>query len=169
MALTIRSRLTLWYSLVLFATLAATAIALVIVHSRLGLARIDRGLADTLITVSNGLDDSIYGPATSEGWDFHSVEDSLTFTVDSLVEDTVWWEMKLWPLAEGRSAELSESHLDAKSNDDPDNWCHAADLYDTGGTEGVGLSTTRTVVAVSIAILIADFILTKLFMFFQSS
>ena len=38
----------------------------------------------------------------------------------------------------------------------------------TGGTEGVGQSTTRTVVAVSIAILIADFVLTKLFMIFQS-
>ena len=38
----------------------------------------------------------------------------------------------------------------------------------TGGTEGVGQSTTRTVVAVSIAILIADFVLTKLFMVFQS-
>lgn len=32
-----------------------------------------------------------------------------------------------------------------------------------GGTEGVGSSTTRTVVAVSIAILVADLILTKLF------
>jgi phospholipid/cholesterol/gamma-HCH transport system permease protein len=46
--------------------------------------------------------------------------------------------------------------------------CHFG-LRTTGGTEGVGLSTTRTVVAVSIAILIADFVLTKLFMFFQSS
>ena len=45
MALTIRTRLTLWYSLVLFVTLAATAVALVIVHSRLGLSRVDRGLA----------------------------------------------------------------------------------------------------------------------------
>ena len=35
------------------------------------------------------------------------------------------------------------------------------------GTEGVGLSTTRTVVAVSISILIADFLLTKLFMLFM--
>jgi len=31
----------------------------------------------------------------------------------------------------------------------------------TGGTAGVGNSTTRTVVAISIAILIADFFLTK--------
>ena len=38
-----------------------------------------------------------------------------------------------------------------------------------GGTEGVGMSTTRTVVAVSIAILIADFLLTKLFIVFQAS
>lgn len=45
--------------------------------------------------------------------------------------------------------------------------CHFG-LRTTGGTEGVGLSTTRTVVAVSIAILIADFLLTKLFMMFQA-
>jgi phospholipid/cholesterol/gamma-HCH transport system permease protein len=38
--------------------------------------------------------------------------------------------------------------------------CHFG-LRTKGGTEGVGLSTTRTVVAVSIAILIADLILTK--------
>lgn len=46
--------------------------------------------------------------------------------------------------------------------------CHFG-LRTTGGTEGVGLSTTRTVVAVSIAILIADFLLTKLFIMFQGS
>jgi phospholipid/cholesterol/gamma-HCH transport system permease protein len=46
--------------------------------------------------------------------------------------------------------------------------CHFG-LHTTGGTEGVGTSTTRTVVAVSIAILIADFFLTKLFFVFQSS
>ncbi len=46
--------------------------------------------------------------------------------------------------------------------------CHFG-LHTTGGTEGVGLSTTRTVVAVSIAILIADFILTKVFILFQAS
>jgi phospholipid/cholesterol/gamma-HCH transport system permease protein len=45
--------------------------------------------------------------------------------------------------------------------------CHFG-LRTTGGTEGVGLSTTRTVVAVSIAILIADFLLTKILMLFQS-
>lgn len=36
-----------------------------------------------------------------------------------------------------------------------------------GGTEGVGSSTTRTVVAVSIAILVADFLLTKLLIIFH--
>ncbi len=41
--------------------------------------------------------------------------------------------------------------------------CHFG-LKTRGGTEGVGRSTTSTVVAVSIAILIADFLLTKLFM-----
>jgi len=44
--------------------------------------------------------------------------------------------------------------------------CHFG-LRTSGGTEGVGLSTTRTVVAVSIAILIADFLLTKLFILIQ--
>ncbi|MEO8874416.1 MAG: ABC transporter permease [Polyangiaceae bacterium] len=34
----------------------------------------------------------------------------------------------------------------------------------TGATEGVGTSTTRTVVVVSIAILVADFLLTKVLM-----
>lgn len=46
--------------------------------------------------------------------------------------------------------------------------CHFG-LRTTGGTEGVGLSTTRTVVAVSIAILIADFLLTKVLILFQTS
>jgi phospholipid/cholesterol/gamma-HCH transport system permease protein len=46
--------------------------------------------------------------------------------------------------------------------------CHFG-LRTTGGTEGVGLATTRTVVAVSIAILIADFFLTKIFMLFQAT
>jgi phospholipid/cholesterol/gamma-HCH transport system permease protein len=36
-------------------------------------------------------------------------------------------------------------------------------LTTRGGTEGVGKATTRTVVVVSIAILIADFFLTKLY------
>lgn len=40
--------------------------------------------------------------------------------------------------------------------------CHFG-LRTRGGTEGVGSSTTRTVVVVSIAILIADLILTKIF------
>lgn len=40
--------------------------------------------------------------------------------------------------------------------------CHFG-LTTTGGTEGVGRSTTRTVVVISIVILIADFFLTKLF------
>jgi phospholipid/cholesterol/gamma-HCH transport system permease protein len=43
--------------------------------------------------------------------------------------------------------------------------CHFG-LRTTGGTEGVGRATTRTVVVVSIAILIADFMLTKLFVAF---
>lgn len=43
--------------------------------------------------------------------------------------------------------------------------CHYG-LGTRGGTEGVGLSTTKTVVAVSIAILIADTLLTKLLIVF---
>jgi len=42
-------------------------------------------------------------------------------------------------------------------------------LETRGGTEGVGTSTTRTVVVVSIAILIADFMMTKLFIAFGGS
>ena len=40
--------------------------------------------------------------------------------------------------------------------------CHFG-LTTTGGTEGVGQSTTRTVVVVSIAILVADYLLTRIF------
>jgi phospholipid/cholesterol/gamma-HCH transport system permease protein len=43
--------------------------------------------------------------------------------------------------------------------------CHFG-LTTTGGTEGVGQSTTRTVVVVSIAILIADYFLTRIFISF---
>jgi phospholipid/cholesterol/gamma-HCH transport system permease protein len=46
--------------------------------------------------------------------------------------------------------------------------CHFG-LETRGGTEGVGTSTTRTVVVVSIAILIADFFMTKLFIAFGSA
>jgi len=46
--------------------------------------------------------------------------------------------------------------------------CHFG-LTTKGGTEGVGRSTTKTVVVVSIAILIADFMLTKLFIAFGSA
>ena len=40
--------------------------------------------------------------------------------------------------------------------------CHFG-LSTTGGTEGVGQSTTRTVVVISIAILVADYFLTRIF------
>ncbi len=46
--------------------------------------------------------------------------------------------------------------------------CHFG-LTTKGGTEGVGQSTTRTVVVVSIAILVADFFLTRIFMNFLPS
>ena len=40
--------------------------------------------------------------------------------------------------------------------------CHHG-LHTRGGTEGVGKSTTRAVVFVSVSVLLADFFLTKLF------
>jgi phospholipid/cholesterol/gamma-HCH transport system permease protein len=46
--------------------------------------------------------------------------------------------------------------------------CHFG-LRTSGGTEGVGLSTTRTVVVVSIAILVADFLMTKMFILLTPS
>jgi phospholipid/cholesterol/gamma-HCH transport system permease protein len=46
--------------------------------------------------------------------------------------------------------------------------CHFG-LQTKGGTEGVGSSTTRTVVVVSTALLVADFFLTKLFIAFGGS
>jgi phospholipid/cholesterol/gamma-HCH transport system permease protein len=46
--------------------------------------------------------------------------------------------------------------------------CHFG-LRTSGGTEGVGFSTTRTVVVVSIAILISDFLMTKVLLLFSSS
>ena len=42
-------------------------------------------------------------------------------------------------------------------------------MITSGGTEGVGLSTTVTVVTVSIVILISDFFLTKFFWLFLTS
>jgi phospholipid/cholesterol/gamma-HCH transport system permease protein len=45
--------------------------------------------------------------------------------------------------------------------------CHYG-LKADGGTEGVGQSTTRTVVAVSVAILVADLLLTKLILLMQA-
>ena len=56
MTLTIRTRLTLWYSLVMLATLVATATFLSVVHMRVGLNRVDRGLADNLVTAEIGVE-----------------------------------------------------------------------------------------------------------------
>ena len=56
MALTLRARLTLWYSLVVLATLLVTAIVLSALHLRLGLSRIDRELGDIVVTVANWVD-----------------------------------------------------------------------------------------------------------------
>jgi large repetitive protein len=86
-------------------------------------------------TTDNGLADSIHGPATALSLDLHSLYDAMTFMVDALLVDVVVWDMDTWPFVEGQSHTLSESHLDAVSNDDPANWCTATELYDTGGAE----------------------------------
>jgi heavy metal sensor kinase len=54
--LTIRTRLTLWYTLVMLATLAGSGTVLSIVHLRLGLNRLDRGLEGNLVTARIGID-----------------------------------------------------------------------------------------------------------------
>ena len=56
MTLTIRARLTIWYSLVTLLTLVAAALVLSAVHRRLGLNRIDLSLDDNLVTVRIGID-----------------------------------------------------------------------------------------------------------------
>jgi large repetitive protein len=86
-------------------------------------------------TASNGLADSIHGAATADSWDFHSLYDSLSLAADAFTVDDVVWAMKTWPFVEGMSETLSESHLDATSNDDPASWCNSSELYDTGGAD----------------------------------
>ena len=74
MTLTIRARLTIWYSLVTLLTLVAAALVLSAVHRRLGLNRIDRGLDDNLVTVRIGIDHEL-----DEGLDLrHAVGDALS-------------------------------------------------------------------------------------------
>ena len=74
MTLTIRARLTIWYSLVTLLTLVAAALVLSAVHRRLGLNRIDRGLDDNLVTVRIGIDHEL-----DEGLDLrHAVSDALS-------------------------------------------------------------------------------------------
>jgi heavy metal sensor kinase len=72
--LTIRARLTIWYSLVTLLTLVAAALVLSAVHRRLGLNRIDLGLEDNLVTVRIGIDHEL-----DEGLDLrHAVSDALS-------------------------------------------------------------------------------------------
>ena len=92
-------------------------------------------------TDDNGLADSIHGAATAPGMDLHSLYDSLTFMVDALTVDGVAWDMTTWSFMEGESQELSESFLDATSNDNPDNWCRGTELYDSGGADTGGADT----------------------------
>src|SRR4051794_22329123 len=68
--LTIRTRLTLWYSLVMLATFVAAALVLSVVHMRLGLRRIDAELAGTLVTARTGIEHEL-----DEGLDLHQAAD----------------------------------------------------------------------------------------------
>ena len=52
MPLSIRSRLTLWYGLVLLVVLAAAGVAILVLHARLGLADVDRQLRNRALTVA---------------------------------------------------------------------------------------------------------------------
>jgi signal transduction histidine kinase len=57
--LTIRTRLTVWYSAVLFAVLVIAGIAVVSLHRQLGLQRVDRDLESALQTVAGVLHNEI--------------------------------------------------------------------------------------------------------------
>ena len=74
MALSIRARLALWYSLVMLATLVAAALVLSALHMRLGLNRLDRGLEGNLVTATIGVDHEL-----DEGLDLRqAVADALS-------------------------------------------------------------------------------------------
>jgi heavy metal sensor kinase len=73
-ALTVRARLTIWYSLVTLLTLLAAALVLSAVHRRLSLNRIDRGLEGNLVTARIGIDHEL-----DEGLDPpHAADDALS-------------------------------------------------------------------------------------------
>ncbi len=57
--LSVRARLTLWYSAMLVGVLAIAAVAVLSLHSRLGLQRVDRDLAAALQTVTGVLHNEI--------------------------------------------------------------------------------------------------------------
>lgn len=57
--LSIRARLTLWYSVVLFLVLVGTGIAIVSLHTRLGLVRVDEELAGAAQTVTGVMHNEI--------------------------------------------------------------------------------------------------------------
>lgn len=74
MALSIRARLALWYSLVMLATLVAAALVLSALHMRLGLNRLDGGLEGNLVTATSGVDHEL-----DEGLDLRqAVTDALS-------------------------------------------------------------------------------------------
>jgi two-component system, OmpR family, sensor kinase len=73
-ALTIRARLTIWYSLVMLVTLVSAALVLSAAHRRLGLNRIDRALDGNLVTARIGIDHEL-----DEGLDLrHATDDALS-------------------------------------------------------------------------------------------
>jgi heavy metal sensor kinase len=72
--LSIRARLTIWYSLVTLLTLAAAALVLSIVHHRVSLNRIDRSLEGNLVTARIGIDHEL-----DEGLDLpRATDDALS-------------------------------------------------------------------------------------------
>jgi heavy metal sensor kinase len=57
--LSIRARLTVWYSLVVVAVLAAITVAIAMVHARLGTDRLDAELAVNVVTISSIIEDEL--------------------------------------------------------------------------------------------------------------
>lgn len=73
--------------------------------------------------------------------------------------NTVWWAITIGDFLSGIGKTVFFGFLIALFG------CYYG-LHTEGGTTGVGRSTTRAVVTISIAILISDFFLTKLFLIF---
>ncbi len=66
MSLSIRGRLTLWYGLVLLAVLIGAGGSILVLHGRLGLADVDRELANRAATVLAELQEELEDGETLE-------------------------------------------------------------------------------------------------------